>query len=163
MADVRLPSIICNEVYFLKNKLQTSKIIFPILLLIIAFILIGFRTIIAKKNASTWYAPLTDITYHSDGSSSSGDNVTFLLHNDSNFELSYGQTTCHGHFETAFLHGYEVLSPQRDLYSFSFRTPCITHADHSFYFTIYPNDLNSFTVNVETMWRRPPQIQKCFG
>lgn len=89
MADVRLPSIICNEVYFLKNKLQTSKIIFPILLLIIAFILIGFRTIIAKKNASTWYAPLTDITYHSDGSSSSGDNVTFLLHNDSNFELSY--------------------------------------------------------------------------
>lgn len=150
MADLRLPSSICNEVYFLKHKLHTSKIVFLILLLTVTFILIGFRAIIEGKDASIWYAPLIDITYHRDWSSSSGCSTTFLLHKDGDFELSYGQTTCHGHFETDFPNGNEVLSPQRDLYSFSFRIPCSTHADHSFYFTIYPNDLNFFTVNVET-------------
>lgn len=134
----------------MKRKPYASKIILPILLLVGTFFVIEFRTIMTPKNPSTWYAPLTGITYHSEGSISSDDNIIFLLHTDGNFELSYENTTCHGHFNTAFPYGNKVLSPQRELYSFSFRTPCITHTDHSFYFTIYPNDLNSFTVSVET-------------
>lgn len=129
-------------------------------------ILIKYKTCITETRSSAWYAPLTEIIYYGGtgkGDVSEDNNASFSLDENGKFEFIRGETVCCGQFEKDIPLESQVLAPQRNLYSFSFRTPCITHADHSFYFTIYPNDLNSFTVNVETMWRRPPQIQKCFG
>ncbi len=138
---------------FVKSELHILKIAFMIFLLGTVLILIKYKTCITETRSSAWYAPLTEIIYYGGtgkGDVSEDNNASFSLDENGKFEFIRGETVCCGQFEKDIPLESQVLDPQRNLYSFSFRIPCSTHADHTFYFTIYPNDLNSFTVNVET-------------
>lgn len=134
----------------MKHKQCVPKIVVPALLLGAVCIAVKFGVSATEARTAAWYAPLTGITYHSEpGTAAESDNVAFSLDANGGFELVRGESTCCGQFEKELSLENKVLDPQQNLYSFSFRTPCSTHDGHALYFTIYPNDLNSFVVSVE--------------